>query len=97
MKRYSTVDLRHLEIINLCDGARLGYATDFEFDKDDAQILSLIIGGCNGFFGFGKEDDLIIPWKKIECFGEDTILVRMNSNELNSCACPRPKKGRFSF
>lgn len=60
MKRYSTVDLRHLEIINLCDGARLGYATDFEFDKDDAQILSLIIGGCNGFLGLGKEDDLII-------------------------------------
>jgi YlmC/YmxH family sporulation protein len=97
MKRYSTVDLRHLEIINLCDGARLGYATDFEFDKDDAQILSLIIGGCNGFFGIGREDDLIIPWRKIECFGEDTILVRLNPNELSSCAFPRPRKNHFRY
>ena len=26
MKKYSTADLRKLEIVNVCDGARLGYA-----------------------------------------------------------------------
>ena len=54
MKRCSTADLRQLEIINLCDGTRLGYASDFEFDREDARILALIIGGNCGFFGFGK-------------------------------------------
>ena len=43
MKRCSTADLRRLEIVNLCDGARLGYATDFEFDSEDARILALVI------------------------------------------------------
>lgn len=92
MKRCSTTELRKLEIINLCDGTRLGYASDFEFNKEDARILALVITGCNGIFGIGKEDDIIIPWHKIECFGEDTILVRLSAADLSCCVCPRPKK-----
>lgn len=94
MKRCSTSDLRKLEIINLCDGTRLGYAGDFEFDKDDARILALVVTGSCGIFGIGKEDDIIIPWNKIECFGEDTILVRLSHNDLSCCICPHPK-GRY--
>ena len=84
MKRCSTAELRKLEIINLCDGTRLGYASDFEFNKEDARILALVITGCNGIFGIGKEDDIIIPWHKIECFGDDTILVRLTPQEISS-------------
>ncbi len=97
MKRCSTAELRKLEIINLCDGARLGYASDFEFDKEDARILALVISGCNGVFGLGREDDIVIPWHKIECFGEDTILVRLSASDLSCCLCPRPKKKGFRF
>ena len=48
MKRYSTAELRRLEVVNLCDGARLGYAEDFEFEAegDCSRILSLIIAGA---------------------------------------------------
>ncbi len=95
MKRFSTVDLRQLEIINLCDGARLGYAGDFEFDCEDARILALVITGSCGLFGFGREDDLIIPWNKIECIGEDTILVKLTSQDLSCCACPRKRPRKF--
>ena len=87
MKRCSTADLRRLEIVNLCDGVRLGYATDFEFDCDDARILALIVGGSCGFFGIGKGEDLVIPWNRIECIGEDTVLVRMTHQELSACGC----------
>ena len=97
MKRCSTADLRRLEIINLCDGARLGYASDFEFDKEDAKILALVITGSCGVFGLGREDDIVIPWHKIECFGEDTILVRLTASDLSCCLCPRPKKKGFRF
>lgn len=97
MKRCSTADLRRLEIINLCDGARLGYASDFEFDKEDAKILALVISGSCGVFGLGREDDIVIPWHKIECFGEDTILVRLTASDLSCCLCPRPKKKGFRF
>ena len=98
MRRYSTADLRTLEIVNLCNGARLGYASDFEFDAEDARILSLIINGKCGFFGWKKEDDLIIPWCKIECIGEDTILVKLSPNDLGGCSCPQGKrKSSFFF
>ena len=97
MKRYSTADLRRLEIINLCDGTRLGCASDFEFDKDDARILALVIAGSNGVFGMGREDDIVIPWHKIECFGEDTILVRLSGADLSCCQCQKPKRRGFHF
>ncbi len=97
MKRCSTAELRRLEIINLCDGARLGFASDFEFDKEDAKILALVISGSCGVFGLGREDDIVIPWHKIECFGEDTILVRLTASDLSCCLCPRPKKKGFRF
>lgn len=96
MKRCSTADLRRLEIVNLCDGARLGYATDFEFDIEDARLLSLVISGSGGLFGFGREDDLIIPWNLIECIGEDTILVKLSQKEL-SCCCMSSRKKRGLF
>ena len=95
MKRCSTAELRKLEIINLCDGTRLGYASDFEFDREDARILALLIVGSNGIFGIGREDDIVIPWHKIECFGEDTILVRLSPSDLSCCICPRERGRRF--
>ena len=100
MKRYNTADLRKLQIINICDGAYLGYATDFEFEADAecARMLALVIGGSSGFFGLGKRDDLVIPWRLVECIGEDTILVKIGKGEISSCFCPcRPgkKKGKI--
>lgn len=97
MKRYSTADLRQLEIINLCDGTRLGYACDFEFDKECERILALVIKGSNGFFGIGRCDDLVIPWNLIECIGEDTILVKLTPKDLSCCSCTPQKSRKFRF
>ena len=73
----STEDIRKKEIINLCDGARLGCATDFEINLCDARVGALVIPG-GGWFNFGskRNDNIIIPWENIECIGEDTILVK---------------------
>ena len=97
MKRCSTADLRNLEIINLCDGTRLGYACDFEFDREDARILALVVPRSNGFLGHKKGDQLIIPWCNIECIGEDTILVKLSQQELSSCCCDCHGKKRKGF
>ena len=97
MKRCSTANLRQLEIVNLCDGSRLGYASDFEFDREDARITALIINGSCGFFGFGREDDVIIPWCKIECIGEDTILVKLTQQELSCCFCQKQRGKRARY
>ncbi|MBO5715145.1 MAG: YlmC/YmxH family sporulation protein [Clostridia bacterium] len=94
MNIISTEELRKKEIINLCNGARLGYACDFEFDKCTSQIVSLIIEKGGGFLGLSSSDNLIIPWCKIECIGEDTILVKLNSQEMQGF-CKKKKKGFF--
>ncbi len=96
MKRYSTVDLRCRDIVNLCDGARLGYANDFEFETDGecAHITALIICGSSGFFGLGREEDLVIPWKAVQCIGEDTILVKLSAQEISACSCRRERRYR---
>ena len=91
MNIISTEELRKKEIINLRDGARLGYCCDFEFDKCTSQIASLIIIKESGFLGLGEGERLLIPWCKIECIGEDTILVNLDPHEV-SCFCKRKKK-----
>ena len=92
MERFSTCELRDKEVINLCDGARLGCPSDFEFCACDGKITALIVAGQGGFLGFGHSNDLLIPWCKIECIGEDTILVRFTSAELQSFYRKKKKK-----
>ncbi len=98
MKRYHTGDLRCLEILNVCDGSSLGYANELEVEVegDCARVTALIIRKSGGFLGLGCGEDLVIPWCKIECIGEDAILVRLPTNELSSCLCHRIRgKGWF--
>ena len=78
MNLCSTEDIRKKEVINLCDGARLGCATDFEVSICDAKLLALVIP-AGGWLGIGRSDRIVIPWENIQCIGEDTILVKMES------------------
>ena len=92
MRICSTVDLREKDVINLCDGSRLGCAQDFEFDVSCGKIIALVIAGDGGIFGFSRKEDIIIPWDRIQCIGEDTVLVRLESSELQGCIKERRKK-----
>ncbi len=83
MERFNTCDMRYKEVINLCDGSKLGCPSDFEINACDGKITAIVIEGQGGFLGFGQGEDLIVPWNKIECIGEDAILVRLMPNECN--------------
>ena len=93
MKRYSTLELRRLEIVNTCDGSKLGRAGDFEFEADGecTKVTALIVRGCGGFLGLGGEEDLRIPWCDVQCIGEDTILVKL-SVDSRDCSCRHRKR-----
>ena len=70
-------DLRCKEVINLCDGCRMGYVGDAEVDTLCGRVVSLVVPGRCRFFGlFGREDDFVVPWECIERIGDDIILVR---------------------
>ena len=69
-------DMHEKEVINICDGTRLGYVDDVEVDTCTAQIVSIVICGHNRLFGaLGRDPDIVIHWKDIEVVGEETILV----------------------
>ena len=52
------LDFKHKEVINICDGKRLGYVQDVTADLKTGTITSIIVpGNSNKLFGFfsGRE------------------------------------------
>lgn len=68
--------LRRKEVINLCDGCRLGCVGDVEVKLPEGEVRALIVFGPCRFFGlFGRGEDYYIPWECIQKFGDDIILI----------------------
>lgn len=71
-------EIRRKAVVNTTDGACFGYADDLVADTETKQVLALLIKGRLKLFGIlGREEDVLIPWEKIETIGKDTILVRV--------------------
>ena len=85
MREITTADLFCMEVINLCDGGRLGYPSSLELCAEDGKVTAIIIQKECGLFGFGKSEHYRIPWCRVECIGEDTVLVKLTAAELSSC------------
>ena len=69
-------DFRQKEVINICDGKRLGFVCDVDIDMNTGKLNSIIIPGSSGFLGiFGSGEDHVIPWTCIKTIGDDIILV----------------------
>ena len=65
------------EVVQLKDGACLGWVDDVELDADTARIGSLLLLGRPRLFGLlGRDETLTIPWADIERIGLDAILVQ---------------------
>ena len=72
-------DMHDKEVINICDGMRLGYVDDLEVDTCTAQITALVICGRSRLFGLlGREPDVVVQWKDIEVIGDETVLVNFH-------------------
>ncbi len=85
MRTITTAELFCMEVINLCDGGKLGYPSALELCAEDGRITALTVPGECGLFGFGRGEVYRIPWCRIECLGEDAILVRLPAAELSAC------------
>ena len=85
MREITTTRLECMEVINLCDGGKLGYPSALAFNAEDGKITAIIIPRECGFLGLGKSEHYRIPWCRIECIGEDTVLVKLTASELSSC------------
>ena len=69
-------DLRCKEVINICDGSRLGCVADVEVRFPEGQVCAVIVYGPCRFFGlFGRGEEFYIPWDCIARIGDDIILI----------------------
>ncbi|HEY4552572.1 MAG TPA: YlmC/YmxH family sporulation protein [Bacillaceae bacterium] len=76
MVRISDFQLK--DVVNISDGRKLGNIGDIEINIDSGKIETIIIGSGGKLLGFfGKEEEIVIPWKHIVKIGADVILVRL--------------------
>ena len=72
------LDFKHKEVINITDAKRLGYVQDVTADLKTGVITSIIVPGSNKMFNiFNSNNDIVIPWDKIKCIGDEIILVEI--------------------
>jgi len=90
---YTFNDLRDKEVVNVCDGRRLGYVCDAEIDCACGRICALLMPGPSKMFGFVRGAVIRIPWDRIERIGDDIILIKsMNIPGFDKPA-EKPRKG----
>ncbi len=83
-------ELRCREVVNISDGARLGFVSDVEVELPCGRVTALLVPGPGKFMGlFGRECDYLIPWSCIRRIGEDIILVDV---VLESAKTPHPRR-----
>lgn len=86
-------ELCEKEIVNMKDGAILGRIGDLELDASAASVKAMIVPGRLKCFGLlGREENVVIPWEKIEIIGCDTILVCVEPGYNR-----KKKRGLFDF
>lgn len=70
-------DFQIKDVVNISDGKKLGNIGDIEINLQTGKVEAIIISGTGKILGFfGKDEDVVIPWKNIIKIGEDVILVR---------------------
>ena len=72
------LDFKHKEVVNITDGKRLGYVQYVCADLETGTITHIIVPGSSKIINiFAGNNDIVIPWQKIKCIGEDLILVEI--------------------
>lgn len=91
MNRFSVNDMRDKEVINVCDGKRLGYIYDVEINVETGCVIAIVVLFDCRVFGFGKCEELVIPWDHIACFGADAVLVNVGLDIYEKLGCGEKK------
>jgi YlmC/YmxH family sporulation protein len=67
-------NLRAMEVIDISNGAKLGYIRDLKIDCSEYKIISILLPNQKVTW-FSKNDSIEIPWSKVVKIGIDVILV----------------------
>ncbi len=74
-------ELKSKEVINICDGRRLGRAIDLVIG-DQACVEAIVVPGAYSIKHMlkGMREGIVIPWNRIRRIGDDVILVELDAN-----------------
>ncbi|TWK20798.1 hypothetical protein CHCC20375_0429 [Bacillus licheniformis] len=79
MNMMNISDFQIKDVVNVSNGKKLGSIGDIDINVTTGKIQAIVIGGTGKVFGFfGKEEEIVIPWRNIVKIGEDVILVRLS-------------------
>ena len=66
------------DVVNVSDGKKLGNISDIDINLTTGKIEAIIISGSGKVLGlFGKDEEIVIPWRNIIKIGEDVILLNI--------------------
>jgi len=74
-------ELKMKEVINICDGRRLGRPIDVVF-TDQACIEALVVPGQYSLKNMlrGMREGIVVPWCRVKRIGDDVILVELDAS-----------------
>lgn len=80
--RYS--ELKQKEVINICDGKRMGSVVDLEIDESCGDICAIVVPSAFslGAVFRGEPTGIVIPWHSVVKIGDDAILVEVDARSL---------------
>ncbi|RFB19141.1 YlmC/YmxH family sporulation protein [Bacillus sp. HNG] len=74
-------DFQAKDVVSVVDGKRLGNIGDIDINLTTGKIDAIVIGGYGKVLGlFGRDEEVVIPWRNIIKVGKDVILVRTQNN-----------------
>jgi YlmC/YmxH family sporulation protein len=74
-------DFQAKDVVSVVDGKRLGNIGDIDINLSTGKIESIIISSYGKVLGlFGRDEEIVIPWRNIIKVGKDVILVRTQNN-----------------
>lgn len=94
----SFCELRAKEVVNICDGKKMGNIIDLIFDSTCARITGLVVPGEKTLLNFFKTaNDIFIPYNRIRKIGTDIILVELTPvNTLEKDKDVKAKTSKFA-
>ncbi len=81
------------DVINVCNGNRIGYVRDVCIDTQTACVTALVVETDAGLSFKRKNRMVTVPWDCVQIIGEATVLVRCDSQPVE---CEKEKGRGFA-
>ena len=78
-------DLKRKDVINICDGRKLGRPIDLILNENACVEALVVPGGNGGLLGLFRPDreGFAIPWQRVRRIGDDVILVEADEERCD--------------